>query len=617
MALPSAVPARLIPEPRGALFDALSQGSSQGLDQAVAELAARSDLAMFPKDHLIIGRDRPAEGLYVVSRGLVQQRRAQQLVAVYGPNDHFDLCALFGGAEGDRFIAVEDTICHIIPEAALSDLARENADFAAEMERDVTLRLRALAGDRSVREMTALTMARIRNAYTHAPLFIDHAASLRDAAAAMRREQASCVLVRGDNGSVGILTGTDLRNLVILDGHSIDEAVGPLARYDLLTLERDDPLLRALVLMTKHSVRRVVVTEGGAICGILEQTDLLGALSNHSQVISLQIERASSPEELGEASHSVTELIRTLHATGVKTGFIADLITELNRKILRRLYELLAPADLQANSCLIVMGSEGRGEQLLKTDQDNGLILRDGYSCPDLPAITTAFTEHLVAFGYPLCPGRIMVSNPEWTRSLDEYKGLLHTWIHRPDEGALMNLAIFYDAAAVAGDSRLLDEAKRYCLGRLQDNQMFFTIFARPTIGFDSPSGLFGGLFERRRGQEAVDIKKSAIFPIVHGVRALALEKHLTDNSTCERINGLMDRGVMDRRFGEELIEAFQFLSTLRLNARVDDAAGTSQTDNLVTPARMSKLERDQFNDCVALVKRFKDFITYHFHLNI
>ncbi|WP_286192332.1 putative nucleotidyltransferase substrate binding domain-containing protein [Roseomonas genomospecies 6] len=596
-------------------------------------LGAALDLGVYPRDSVILSRGEPADCLFVVRQGLVHERRGGEVVAVHGAHDGFDLQLLFSDGQPRSFVAAEDTLCDLVPRPVLLELARENAAFGAVIQQDFADRLTALASERSNRETAALTMARIRQAYLHPPVFVEAGASLRDAAAAMKRNKTSSVLVRDrdakstddlgadlradlrNEGRVGILTGTDLRDLVVLDGLPVDSPVGPLARYELLSLDRDDLLFNALVLMTKHSVRRLVITEQGAVAGMLEQTDLLAVLSNHSQVIALQIDRAASPDDLRQASHDIVGLIRTLHGTGVKVSFIADLVTELNRKIFRRLFELLAPPDLLANSCLIVMGSEGRGEQLLKTDQDNGLILRDGYDCPSLSQVTDAFTRHLVDFGYPPCPGRIMVSNPDWTRPLAQYKDSLFHWIHRPDEAAQMNLAIFYDAAAVAGDESLLAEAKGYLLGRLQDNQMFFTAFARPALAFDTPSGLFGGLFERRRN-EAVDIKKAGIFPIVHGVRALALEKHMAETNTTERIWALADKGVLDRAVAGELADAFAFLSTLRLKAGVDASLSGTQTDNFVHTETLGKLDRDQFKDCLALVKKFKELLAYHFHLN-
>ncbi|WP_377808367.1 DUF294 nucleotidyltransferase-like domain-containing protein [Azospirillum sp. A29] len=597
-------------------------------DQRTA-LAGALDIALYPRDAVLLSREEPTDAMFVVLRGTVQERRGGEVAAVHGPGDRFGLQALYGaagagagGSTARRFVAAEECACHLIPRPALEALAAENPEFGAAILGDFAQRMRDLAALRSNREMAALTMARIRQAYLHPPLFVDAAASLRDAAEAMRQNRASSVLVRGADGAAGILTGTDLRDLVVLDGRPVSEPVGPLARYGLLTLDRDDLLFNALVLMTKHAVRRVVVTENGAIVGLLEQSDLLAVLSNHSQVIGLQVEHATDPADLRRASRSIVELIRTLHATGVKVSFIADLVTELNRRIFRKLFELLAPPDLLANSCLIVMGSEGRGEQLLKTDQDNGLILRDGFDCPDLPRFAADFTRHLVEFGYPPCPGNIMVSNPEWTRPLAGYKDALFNWVHRPDEAAQMNLAIFYDAAPVAGDATLLAEAKDYLLSRLQDNQMFFTQFARPALSFDTPSGLFAALFERRRA-EAVDIKKAGIFPIVHGVRALALEKHRAETNTVERIQVLAELGALDRKMAADLVEAFTILSTIRLKARVDlpddgpEGEGAELAiDNLVHPDRLGKLDRDQFKDCLALVKSFKELIAHHFRLN-
>lgn len=571
------------------------------------------DLGVYARGAIILRHNEPADCLHVVMRGQVHERDGGETVAVFGPQGVFDFRALYGGGQPHSFAAAEDTLCHLVPAAMVAELARENPAFAEAVYEDFADRLRNLASERSSRELAALTMARVREAYLHQPVAVEGTASLRDAAVAMQRARATCVLVR-DGGRTGILTDRDLSDVVVIGGRPASDPAGRHARYDPLTLDRDDPLFRALILMTRHGVNRIVVTEDGGIAGVLEQIDLLGVLSNHSQVIALQVDRAESPEELRKASRDVTALIRTLHATGVKIGFIAELVTELNRRVFRKLFELLAPPDLLANACLIVMGSEGRGEQLLKTDQDNGLILRDGFTCNGLDTATAAFTRHLVDFGYPPCPGNIMVSNPEWTRPLAAMKDALFHWIHRPDEAAQLNLAIFYDAAAVAGDPALLEAARGYLLAKIQDSQMFFTNFARAAVSFDTPSGFLGGLFDRRRS-EPVDIKKAAVFPLVHGIRALALEKHLAERNTTERIWALADRGVLDPPFARELADAFAFLSTVRLRAHIDLAEAGGHTDNLVRPDRMTKLDRDQFHDCLGFVRRFKEFIAYHFHL--
>jgi CBS domain-containing protein len=348
---------------------------------------------------------------------------------------------------------------------------------------------------------------------------------------------------------------------------------------------------------------------------VLEQVDLLGFLANHSHVVAIRIERAESIEELGAASADLAGLIQALHGNGVKVQAIAEMVTQLNRRIFRRLFEMLAPPELLANSCLIVMGSEGRGEQILKTDQDNGLILRDGFVLDDLDNVVQRFSATLIAFGYPECHGRVMVNNPEWTRPLAAYKDALHGWIHRPDEAAQMNLAIFFDAAAVAGDAALLDAARAYLLDRISDNAGFFAHFARPTLSFDTPLGLFSSL----KG-ERLDIKKGGIFPLVHGVRSLALEKRLGETNTLDRIWALNGLGVIERGFATELAEALLVMLGLRLKLKLENGAlqrlGT-QTDNFIRPDELTRMERDLLKDALTVVKRLKEFVTYHFHLKM
>src|SRR5204863_9634179 len=143
---------------------------------------------------------------------------------------------------------------------------------------------------------------------------------------------------------------------------------------------------------------------------------------NHSYLISIQISNSHDIAALTQAAQHINRLIAILHQGGTKVSLIAKLVQELNARLFERTWELIAPPDLAANSCLFVMGSEGRGEQLLKTDQDNGLVLRDGYVCEyDLQAICQRFSDALAAFGYPECPGRIMLSNPQWRQTANAF----------------------------------------------------------------------------------------------------------------------------------------------------------------------------------------------------
>ncbi|HYD32318.1 MAG TPA: putative nucleotidyltransferase substrate binding domain-containing protein [Azospirillaceae bacterium] len=584
-----------------------------------AKLQAGIDLAYFPKDETVLATGALADSLYVIVKGVVQERRGTEVIVVHGVGDTFDVKSVFEAAPANAFVASEDSLVQLVPKGLLVDLMRSNPAFGDFYFQDVCEKIRAAAQMLSSREMASLMMARIRQAYIQPAVFVDGTTSARDAAVLMKQRHAGALLVRdaaSGTQRLGILTGTDLRESVIVEGLPVTAPVAGMAHYELLTVSPDDLMFSALVLMTRHSVSRLVVRTDEAIVGVLEQVDVLGFLSNHSQLIAAQVDRAASIDDLLKAGGDVVGLIRALHSTGVKVRFIAELVTELNRKVFRKLFDLLAPPDLVANSCLIVMGSEGRAEQILKTDQDNGLILRDGYTCPELARITDQFTQTLIRMGYPPCDGNIMVRNPEWTKSVHDYCDTIHRWIHHPDEASQLNLAIFYDAAPVAGDFGLLDQVKGYLMDRMGDNKMFFAHFARPTLNFDTPVGLFATLFADRGARHQIDIKKAGIFPIVHGVRSLAIELRMSITNTYDRIWALESVGLIDRPFATELSETLEFMSVLRLQAHIDKAEGT-QSDNFVHPDEMSKLERDQLKDCLHTVKKFKEFITYHFKLNM
>src|SRR5690606_9750843 len=148
----------------------------------------------------------------------------------------------------------------------------------------------------------------------------------------------------------------------------------------------------------------VVVRDGDAVAGLLSQSDLMAFIASHSQLTALQVAQAPDVEALRAAAGQVDRLVSVLHEDGVRVDVIARIAGALNRQIFDRLWQFLAPPELRANSCLIVMGSEGRSEQIAKTDQDNGLLIRDGFSHPDLERVTQAFTQALLSMGYPPCP---------------------------------------------------------------------------------------------------------------------------------------------------------------------------------------------------------------------
>jgi CBS domain-containing protein len=575
------------------------------------------DVAFFRKGQTVIRPGEVPESFFVIVKGAIQEVNAGEVVAVHGPNDCFDTSLLVERQSRHAFIVEEEAICYLLPVDELIDLTANNKAFAEFFFRDISLKLDALAARQTIRELQPVMMAQVRDAYIHPPLYVDTTTSAYDAARLMHDRKATSLLVR-DGARVGIVTGFDLRALVILQRRPLETPVGEAATYDLISIEADDLLVEALLRMTKHGIRRLIVFDHGKIMGVLEQIDLLSFLSSQSHIVAVQISRASSIEDLHRASVQLTKLVQVLHGHGTKIPYITQLVAELSRRIAARLYGMVAPPELVANSCLVVMGSEGRADQVLRTDQDNGLILRDGLVCEGLDSIAQQFTEGLIAIGYPPCPGGVMVSNPAWRRSLSSWREQIRTWVDRPDEQALMNVAIFCDAAPAAGDPSLLQATKAWLFELAAENKAFCARFAKAIESFDVPLGIFSNIIvERGEHADQLDLKKGGIFPIVHGVRALALEHKLTETNTIERIQRLRELGLFDQEFATNLAEAYNFLLGIRLQARLAKLQLEQPLDNFIRPFDLNKFERDLLKDALGIVNQFRDLVRYHFNLKM
>jgi CBS domain-containing protein len=533
----------------------------------------------------------------------------------YAAEDSFDAKALQEGASKRSFMVNEPTRCFRLPRERFLQTVRSYPEFAKFYDLRITQRLAVGRDAEDLRELSAFTVAKIGDVYIHPPIYVTAETSIHQTALAMKANKTNSVLVRwGDE--IGIVTATDLREAAIVQRRSLDAPIGTLATYDLIGMAPDDFLFNALLRMTHHNINRLVIRDGATIHGILEQIDLLSYLSNHSHLIALQIERAQSRDELKWASQDLVNVIRDLHHQGTKIRYIMQLVSELNKKVLRKLFELLAPPELLDNACLLVLGSEGREEQVLKTDQDNALILRDGFTHPDLERITHEFTDCLIDFGYPRCPGNIMVSNPYWAKSVAAFKNELFEWIVRPTPESFLQFAIFFDAMSVAGDDNLLRHVKDHMYRLLSDHRSFYSQFAKATVAFETPLGFFTN-FVMEKNRNELDLKKGGIFPIVHGIRSLALEYRLPQPNTVDRITALSQRNLFRSSFGTELIEVFTHLSTLRVKAGLNKIQQGLPQDNYLNPNELNKLERELLRDSFKIVNEFKKFIGYHFKLGM
>ncbi len=591
-------------------FDCLTQAQQRLVRDNV-------DVAYFRRDEVILDVGSAPAHLFVVIKGQVAQYDGDEPVASYGPDDSFDGRGLVAGKSSSRFVAVEEVVAYALAHQAVNDLIAANADFGALLFSDLGAKLSAAGQRQSGNELQALNLSRVDEAFVRPARIVDAATDVVSVVRLFQQERTTNVLVQDAGVSpprLGMFTTNALQRAILQERPLDQLPVGELANWSLVSVRPSDQVGDALATMLQHHIHRVVVAEGERVLGVLEALDVFSFLSNHSMLISLRINAAGSIDELAEAAQQVTGMIGRQFRGGTRVMLIARMVQDLNARLFERAWQLIAPPELVANSCLVVMGSEGRGEQLLKTDQDNALVLRDGYAPPDdLAAICQRFSEALARFGYPPCPGGIMLSNPAWRMPAAAFAQTVRQWLVMPDADSLMNLAIFLDAHAVAGDAHLLAQVRDALWTLATDNDAMLARFA---AAIDLFSGS-GGWWHRLIGDAAdrVDLKKEGIFPLVHGVRSLALAHRLQETGTTARIAALVEAGALSASMGSDLADALQLFLSIRLKAGLAELDRGEPVSGAVDPKALSTLERDLLKDALGVLTRFKAQLRHRFKL--
>ncbi|WP_188310339.1 DUF294 nucleotidyltransferase-like domain-containing protein [Arenimonas fontis] len=581
-------------------------------------LAAAADLAFHPAGTRIIHAGQPADAVQVILKGLVRafdgEGEQARLFADYGPGDLFGAFAVIAGRARHSYRAEQDTVCFLLPAPVFEQLLEENGRFAAWFHQALSVKRKLLAEREQPGELNRLMLTRVGDAQL-APLHVlAHEASIAEAAAALRAHRVDCLLVRAAPGSgegPGIVTRTDLLDALTARGLDLGAPIGPLASRPLLSVRADEVLFQALVSMTEHHVERVLVRRGEDYVGSLGMAEVLAHYASSSHLISLRLARAANLAEVAEAARGMTDLVRQLHAQGAKTSYLMEMVSALNTRVLARVFALLVPPEQQSRMCLLVLGSEGRREQILKTDQDNALVLADGFDWDGLPAAMEAFSAALADIGYPPCPGKVMVSNPHWRLELRGWHERVQQWARVADGRSALDLAILLDARPVAGNADLFAPlpAALLALGR---DEVLLRYLAEATLAKGNPLTFFGHVRER---DGRADLKRGGIFPIVHGLRTLALKHGIRHRNSFDRCAALVAAGALPAALGRDLPQALAVLVRLRLGQQLADLEAGRLPSNGIDVAGLRHLDRELLRDALRVANEFKAHVADVFHL--
>lgn len=597
-------------------FDLLDAGSRQRLLAAV-------DLGYFPIDTVLIEQGRASEHFFVVLKGRVlafERREGEEhRFADFGPGEVFGAFAVIIGRARHGYRALEDTLCFQIPAAVFKRLLTDNPRFAAWFHEGLAVK-QQLADNPQPSELGRLMLTRVGDAQLAPAVTVPDTTGIADACDRMRSQRVDCLMVAADadQHELGIVTRTDLLDALALHRRPCDSPIADLASRPLITVRAQDALFQALVTMTERHIERVAVRDGERIIGTLGMAEVLAHYASTSHLISLRLARARTLAEIADAAQGLTELVRTLNAQGARVSYLMEMVSALNGRIMRRIFESIVPERHRDHLCLLVLGSEGRREQILKTDQDNALIIADSLDWPDhdqggLDAAMARFSAALAEVGYPPCPGAVMVSNRHWRMTVGGWLERIERWHRNPDGQAMLDLSIVLDARFIAGRESLFQPLAEALLALGRDDILIRQL-AEPAVRFGPALTLFGQVKGDRDG---TDIKKGGLFPLVHGLRVLALKHGIGRRNSFDRCQALVEAGVLPESLGHDLAQAMAVLQRLRLNRQLDALTHGEPPDNRIVAATLGTLDREWLRDALRVVKSFNGFLAEALHLKL
>jgi CBS domain-containing protein len=449
---------------------------------------------------------------------------------------------------------------------------------------------------------------------------------LLEVAAVMRERNISGVVVCEGEAPVGVVTDRDLRNKVVSRGEDPRALpVRAVMSSPLISVGEEDFLFEALDRMSRHGIHRVgVVDAAGRLTGIVTDSDILRLQTRSPQQMVRQIEEAGSLEALKELHGRVQGLVGHLTGTGVRTRDLVRLIAHLNDRILLRLIALLRAGRFSAlpeRFAFVVLGSEGRQEQTLTTDQDNAIVYADDLPAAEVRQIeefSAELTDSLIAIGVPSCPGGIMAKNAAWRRSLSGWVEVLDHWIASPSPENILNGSMFADLRTLYGDPSLERSLKAHLAALLRRDTAFLMHMAENVQRFAPPLGWFGRIRTERKGEHRgeLDVKKAGIFAITEGAKLLALEAGILDGGTRERIGRLVEASILAPPDAEDLLAAFDFLVYVRLRGQVEAVRAGRAPTNHIALDHLNRMEKGRLRLALEGVASFQGMLQRHFRLN-
>ncbi|WP_284614648.1 DUF294 nucleotidyltransferase-like domain-containing protein [Aquabacterium humicola] len=446
------------------------------------------------------------------------------------------------------------------------------------------------------------------------PLQCRASTPLGDALRQMDERRVGSVLVADDAGVLqGILTRHDVLSRVTLPQRRLDEPIGAVMSTPVLSLAAEASLQDAALLMLRHGIRHVPVTEDGRVINVVSERDLFALQRLSLRHLSAELRTAPDLAALQAGAAHIRGLAHNLLQQGVQARQLTELISHLNDLLTERLVVLEAQrAGLNlARACWLAFGSEGRSEQTIATDQDNGLVLDasvDDAEHARWLAFGQAVNRGLDACGYPLCKGGVMAGNADCCLTQPRWLDRFGHWILHGAPEDLLNASIYFDLRPLAGNTALAQPLRELIVREGRRTPRFCKQLADNALQRRVPLNWRGAIATATvDGRETLDLKLQGTAIFVDAARLYALAQGVAETNTRLRLAAVAPLLHAEPREADAWIGAFECLQALRL--RVQVGAAPDAPPNLLDVGALNDMDRPMLHEALRVARRLQQRI--------
>ena len=582
------------------------------------------------------GKSR-VEYLYIVQEGAVERYYGEgenkTLRGVLGEGDIYGgISMLVNNGIAVRSIRIlENTYFYILPKAVFLKLCSEQKVFAEYftgafgkqmMDKSYASIIKNEAG--GIDSATQFFNLQVENIYHKNILSCSEDTAIQQAASLMSDRKCSSIFIKNQGGDyTGVVTDTDLRSKVIAKGHDISAPIANIMSSPLHSVQIDAMVSEALLEMMDTNLKHLAVRDRQSnVVGIVTNRDLLTAQEQSPFFLIRELSAASGMDEIVHMQKRTPRLIQNMLNSGAKARTITRLISSISDAILDKLVgfalDELGPAP--SEFVFLIVGSEGRNEQTLKTDQDNAIIYAD-VSKAESGAAKAYFLEFgervctwLDQAGYDFCKGDVMAKNPKWCQPLSLWKRYFYSWIRVSTPKDLLQSNIFFDLRGGCGNIELVDDLRLFLFESLEGWTRFFRDLTVNALGFKPPLGFFRNFVVESKGEHRhkLDIKKS-MTPIVDIARIYALNNNISETNTQERLYRLYLEKVFDEETYNDLDQAYSYLMHHRLSCQIKNIEEGEKPDNYIDPTKLSRMDQTMLKEIFKRIERMQTKLSLDF----